>query len=55
MRKRTGVTILAVRRAGVTTPNPSPDFRVRPGDELLVLASAGQIGALRALFERGAP
>jgi CPA2 family monovalent cation:H+ antiporter-2 len=50
VRTRTGATILAVRRGGDTTPNPPPDFRIRSGDSMLVLASPEDLSQLRDLL-----
>jgi CPA2 family monovalent cation:H+ antiporter-2 len=50
VRARTGASILAVRRLGTVLSNPAPDFRIRAGDELLVLGSGRQVPALRALL-----
>ncbi len=51
VRARTGASILAVRRDDGLTTNPDPDFHIRPGDSLLILVSAEQLPALRALLE----
>jgi CPA2 family monovalent cation:H+ antiporter-2 len=51
IRARTGASILAVRRGDATTPNPSPDFRIRAGDALLVLAPAEGPRQLRELLD----
>jgi CPA2 family monovalent cation:H+ antiporter-2 len=51
IRAQTGASILAVRRGDVTTPNPSPEFRIRAGDALLVLAPAEGPRRLRELLE----
>jgi CPA2 family monovalent cation:H+ antiporter-2 len=50
IRSQTGASILAVRRAGVTTPNPPPDFAIRAGDSLLVLAPPTGLRELRELL-----
>ncbi|MCP5067873.1 MAG: hypothetical protein GY946_15035 [bacterium] len=39
LRARTGVNVLAVDRGGITTTNPSPDYRLRGGDRLLAFGS----------------
>jgi len=54
VRARTGASILAVRRNGTTTPNPPPDFVLRPGDALLVLAAGEELARLRELLGGGA-
>jgi CPA2 family monovalent cation:H+ antiporter-2 len=53
VRKRTGVSILAVRRRDVMHPNPTPEFRLEPGDSLLVLGGARSLEALAALLAGG--
>jgi CPA2 family monovalent cation:H+ antiporter-2 len=53
VRARTGANILAVRRGNLTTPNPPPDFELRDGDELLVLASPEGLHRLRDLLASG--
>lgn len=50
IRSRTGASILAVRREGVTTSNPAPDFVIRAGDSLLVLGSPTEMRQLRDLL-----
>ncbi|HEY5657451.1 MAG TPA: cation:proton antiporter [Myxococcota bacterium] len=50
IRARTGASILAVRRGDTTTPNPAPEFRIRAGDALLVLAPAEGPPKLRELL-----
>jgi len=50
IRARTGASILAVRSRGVTTANPPPDFAIRAGDSLLVLASSASLRQLRELL-----
>jgi K+/H+ antiporter YhaU regulatory subunit KhtT len=41
---------VAVRRAGETASNPSPEFAIRPGDALLVMASSAELRKLRELL-----
>ena len=50
IRSRTGVSVLAVRRGSATTTNPQPDFAIRAGDSLLVLASPSGLRELRELL-----
>jgi CPA2 family monovalent cation:H+ antiporter-2 len=45
VRKLTGGTIVAIGRDGETEVNPGPDFRLRPGDTVVLLGSADQIDA----------
>jgi CPA2 family monovalent cation:H+ antiporter-2 len=55
VRARTGASIVAVRRAGETASNPSPEFAIRPGDALLVMAGRPRpqsIGSTVCLFRR---
>ncbi len=48
IRSTTGVNVLAVRRAGSYTPNPSRDFVLRPEDLLICLGTAEQIAVFGA-------
>ena len=50
VRAHTGANIVAVERAGSTTPNPDPSFEVQRGDRLLALGSPEAIERLHALF-----
>ena len=50
VRAQTGATIVAIERAGSTTPSPAPTFEVQRGDRLLALGSPGAIERLRALL-----
>ncbi len=49
-RKRTGASVLAVDRGGVTTPNPPPSTALRPGDRLLVFGGTDAISRARELL-----
>ena len=51
VRAHTGANIVAVERAGSTTPNPDPSFEIQRGDRLLALGSPEAIERLRALFQ----
>jgi len=53
VRARTGANILAIERAGVATPNPTPVDRLRAGDRLLVLGNASAHRSLSALLASG--
>jgi len=44
IRRELGVSVLAVSRAGKVNFNPDPDFRMYPGDRLVLLCSPGQAG-----------
>jgi CPA2 family monovalent cation:H+ antiporter-2 len=54
VRIRSGASVLAVDRAGVTHTNPPASFRLLPGDRLLALGTPDAIGRLRNLLT-GAP
>lgn len=47
LRGEHGATLLAITRDGRTMPNPSSDFRVQAGDDLVVVAES--LGTLRPL------
>jgi CPA2 family monovalent cation:H+ antiporter-2 len=53
VRARTGVTVLAVERDGVTESNPPPHFPIRADDRLLALGPPAALARLRALLEAG--
>ncbi len=50
IRAHTGANIVAVERAGSTTPSPDPSFEVHRGDRLLTLGSPEAIERLRELL-----
>ncbi|MBW2715898.1 MAG: TrkA C-terminal domain-containing protein, partial [Deltaproteobacteria bacterium] len=50
IRAHTGANIVAIERAGSTTPSPDPSFEVHRGDRLLTLGSPEAIDRLRALL-----
>lgn len=50
LRKEHGLTVLAVRRDGRTTASPAGDFRLQPGDRLVLVGSAGHFAACASLF-----
>jgi len=54
VRMRSGASVLAVERAGVTHTNPPASFPLLPGDRLLALGTPDAIGRLRDLLT-GAP
>ncbi len=54
LRQRYNLTVLAVRRDGRTIANPSGDFRIEPGDRLVLIGQAEQFTHCADLF-RGAP
>lgn len=43
LRRRTGATLLAVVRDGTPHPNPPADFRLEPGDDLVLMGSHEEI------------
>ncbi|ADC64876.1 TrkA-C domain protein [Ferroglobus placidus DSM 10642] len=43
IRKKTGVTVIAVSRDKKTIVNPSPDFVIKEGDVLLVIGESEQV------------
>jgi len=55
VRKRTGASIVAVRRRGVIHTNPKPDFQIEPGDSLLVLPGPQGSAPLEALLAGPGP
>jgi CPA2 family monovalent cation:H+ antiporter-2 len=50
LRARTGLTIVAVTRAGRPTTNPSPDFRLEAGDVLVLVGTHQQLDEGRAFL-----
>jgi CPA2 family monovalent cation:H+ antiporter-2 len=50
VRERTGATVLAVERGGVTQPNPRPDEALRGGDRVLAFGSGTALASLRGLL-----
>ena len=50
LRQTHGLTVMAVRRGRETVGNPAGDFRVAPGDRLVMVASAEQFAASADLF-----
>ncbi len=55
LRQRHGLTVMAVRRGRETAGSPAGDFRVEPGDRLVMVASADQFAAAAALFRAPTP
>jgi CPA2 family monovalent cation:H+ antiporter-2 len=53
MRKRHGVTLLAVNRNAQIIPNPSADLEIAAGDILFVVGDAKDIQQLRLIFHQG--
>jgi TrkA domain protein len=50
-RSRTGVSIVAVLRGGGAIPAPAPDFRLAPGDTLVVVGTPAGVRALNQLID----
>jgi len=51
VRARTGVSVVAVDRAGAIDTVPAPTFTPRAGDRLLVLGASDALSTLKGLFE----
>lgn len=43
LRRRTGATVIAVVRGGDARPNPDPDFRIEPGDAMVLVGTHADI------------
>ena len=52
VRKKTGVTIIAVRRGPKVHPNPEPDFRFKAGDIILFTGSPENMNAALMYFRQ---
>ncbi len=50
LRQQYSLTVMAVRRGRETIASPAGDFRVEPGDRLVMVAEAGQFAASADLF-----
>jgi CPA2 family monovalent cation:H+ antiporter-2 len=55
LRRRLGVTVLAVTRGGASTPNPDPSLAIAAGDLLAVMGRPEQLRDLRLLLEGEGP
>ncbi|MDF2440021.1 MAG: TrkA domain protein [Abditibacteriota bacterium] len=53
LQQQTGVSIVAVVRAGETIPAPDSSFRLQPGDMAVVVGSPDAIGQAIALLQKG--
>ncbi len=51
LRARTGVTVVAVTRAGKPVPNPDPDFKLAAGDVLVLVGAHKPLDEARALLD----
>ena len=50
LRTRTGASVLAVERAGVTTANPPAVYALAAGDRLLTFGGNAEIARVRVLL-----
>ncbi len=50
LRRRHGLTVLAVRRDGKTIASPAGDFKVQVGDRLVLVGTAERFAACAVLF-----
>ncbi|SHF62512.1 monovalent cation:H+ antiporter-2, CPA2 family [Desulfacinum infernum DSM 9756] len=50
LRKKMGITILAVRRDGALLPNPGPELALQAGDHTIVLGTPDQLRRAHALL-----
>ena len=55
LRQRYGLTVLAVRRGERTIGSPSGDFRIEPGDRLVLIGLADQFARCAELFRPPRP
>lgn len=53
MRTRTGVSIVAVMRAGQVQPSPGPDFTFTSGDLLVAVGTTEGLQAAAKILKRG--
>ncbi|PIU53379.1 MAG: hypothetical protein COS90_06430, partial [Deltaproteobacteria bacterium CG07_land_8_20_14_0_80_60_11] len=51
LRKKYGVTVLAVRRDSQMLPNPEPDMQLVAGDLLIVMGTPGNLSNSAWLFK----
>ena len=52
LRTRTGVSVVAVMRAGQVQPSPPPDFTLTAGDLLIVVGTTEGLDAAAAILSR---
>jgi CPA2 family monovalent cation:H+ antiporter-2 len=52
LRRRHGISVLAVRREGKMIASPAGDFRLQPGDRLVLIATADRFAACSHLFRQ---
>ena len=55
LREKTGVSILALSRAGKVNFDIGPDFRLLPGDHLILMGSPGSVKHAEEYLEQRAP
>ncbi|MGE5234568.1 MAG: cation:proton antiporter [Acidobacteriota bacterium] len=55
LRRRSGATVIAVVRGEHSQPNPAADFRLAPGDDLVLVGSHAEIEAALVQLEPVAP
>ena len=55
LRRRYGLTVLAVRREGKTIGSPAGDFRAQPGDRLVLVGTSDRFSACADLFRSAPP
>jgi len=55
LRQRYGLTVLAVRRGNRTIGSPAGDFRIEPGDRLVLIGLADQFARCADLFRPPRP
>ncbi|MDX1624174.1 MAG: cation:proton antiporter [Gemmatimonadota bacterium] len=53
LRRRTGATVIAIVRADTPHPNPGSDFRVEPGDTMVLVGSHAEISRAFEDLEAG--
>lgn len=53
MRSRTGVSVVAVMRAGQAYPSPSPDFNLTEGDLLVAVGTSDGLDAAAKILHHG--
>lgn len=55
LRKNWGVTVLAVRRDALWSPNPGPDMTLKPGDVIILLGRTQDLKNLHVLLTSALP
>lgn len=49
LRRRVGISVIAIVRQDASFPNPGPDVRVEAGDQLIVMGEPDQVTSLREI------